>query len=109
MSPLLDQLKQRRLALNLKQKDMMLRVGVSRQQYQRLESQGNPRLNTLELIAQGLKSELMLIPTEKLLRVKQLLQEDDSSSPTSPSGPAIGSDENDLSINPWQGMLDNTE
>jgi len=62
---LLQQLKERRLALGLKQKDMMLRIGVSRQQYQQLESKGNPRLNTLELIAKGLNSELMLIPTKK--------------------------------------------
>lgn len=56
----------RRLALGLKQKDMLLRIGISRQQYQHLESRGNPGLNTLALIAKGLKSELMLIPEEKL-------------------------------------------
>jgi transcriptional regulator with XRE-family HTH domain len=38
MNTLLQQLKKRRLDLGLKQHDMMLRVGVSRQQYQRLES-----------------------------------------------------------------------
>lgn len=38
MNSILQQIKQRRLALGLKQNDMMLRVGVSRQQYQRLES-----------------------------------------------------------------------
>jgi len=56
MNTLLQQLKKRRLDLGLKQNDMMLRVGVSRQQYQRLESKGNPRLDTLELIAKGLNS-----------------------------------------------------
>lgn len=64
MGSLLQQIKKRRLALGLKQNDMMLRVGISRQQYQRLESKGNPRLDTLELIAKGLNSELMLIPKE---------------------------------------------
>ena len=62
MNILLEQLKKRRIALGLKQNDMMLRIGISRQQYQRLESKGNPRLDTLDLIAKGLKSELMLIP-----------------------------------------------
>jgi len=57
MNTLLQQLKKRRLDLDLKQNDMMLRIGVSRQQYQRLESRGNPRLDTLELIAKGLNSE----------------------------------------------------
>ncbi|WP_428353504.1 helix-turn-helix transcriptional regulator [Methyloprofundus sp.] len=83
MKPLLEQLKKRRIALGLKQKDMLLRIGVSRQQYQHLESKGNPRLNTLELIAKGLKSELILIPTEKLNLVKEILENETLSSPTS--------------------------
>ena len=66
MNSLLEQIKKRRIALKLKQHDMMLRVGISRQQYQRLETKGNPRLDTLELVAKGLKSELLLIPQEKL-------------------------------------------
>ena len=78
MNTLLQQIKQRRLALSLKQNDMMLRVGVSRQQYQRLESKGNPRLETLALIAKGLNSELMLIPKEKLGAVMALLEQEPS-------------------------------
>tara|TARA_B110000208_G_C11553017_1_gene352415 strand:- start:180 stop:458 length:279 start_codon:yes stop_codon:yes gene_type:complete len=74
MKSLLQQFKLRRLFLGLKQGDMMLRVGVSRQQYQRLESKGNPRLNTLELVANGLNSEAMLIPKEKLEAVSTLLE-----------------------------------
>ena len=71
---LIQQLKRRRLQLGLKQNDMLLRVGISRQQYQQLESKGNPRLDTLELIAKGLNSELMLIPKEKLNVVKAALE-----------------------------------
>lgn len=63
--PLLDQIKKRRITLGFKQSDMEMRVGMSRQQYQRLEASGNPRLNTLELVAKGLNSEIMLIPQEK--------------------------------------------
>jgi len=73
VNTLLEQLKKRRKDLSLKQNDMLLRVGISRQQYQRLESKGNPRLDTLELIAKGLKSELMLIPQEKLAAVKAVM------------------------------------
>ena len=62
--------------MKLKQHDMMLRVGISRQQYQRLESKGNPRLDTLELVAKGLKSELLLIPQEKLNAVLAILADD---------------------------------
>lgn len=77
-----------------------MRVGLARQQYQRIESQGNPRLNTLELVAQGLDSELMLIPKEKHQAVMQLLAESKGSSTQSDL------DEPALSDNPWQGLLD---
>jgi transcriptional regulator with XRE-family HTH domain len=73
MNTIHEQLKERRKALGLKQEDMMLRVGMSRQQYQRLESKGNPRLDTLELIAKGLKMEVMLIPQEKLRDIQDFL------------------------------------
>lgn len=109
MRLLLEQLKKRRLALNLKQKDMMLRIGVSRQQYQHLESKGNPRLNTLELIAKGLKSELMLIPTEKLNRVKEILENDGLSPSTLKNQSSKQSEENVLSNDPWKNMLGDEE
>ncbi len=73
MSTVHEQLKQRRKSLGLKQEDMQLRVGMSRQQYQRLESRGNPRLDTLELVAKGLKMEVLLIPQEKLRAVQDVL------------------------------------
>lgn len=73
MNKILDQIKRRRKELGLTQAEMMLRIGMSRQQYQRLESKGNPRLDNLELLAKGLKMELMLIPQEQLQAVKALL------------------------------------
>ncbi|RLA42199.1 MAG: transcriptional regulator [Gammaproteobacteria bacterium] len=73
MSNIKEQLKERRKALGFKQEDMMLRVGMSRQQYQHLESKGNPSLSTLELVAKGLKMEVMLIPQEKLRDVQDFL------------------------------------
>ncbi len=71
---LINQLKARRISLGLKQHDMLLRVGMSHQQYQRLEAGGNPWLNTLELLAEGLKGELLLIPRKKLAAVKAFLE-----------------------------------
>jgi transcriptional regulator with XRE-family HTH domain len=112
MRSLLQQLKKRRLALALKQNDMMLRVGISRQQYQRLESKGNPRLDTLELIAKGLNSELMLIPKEKLSAVQAVLERESSglnekalalnsqSMEKTPEQP-----KKSLSEDPWKGLL----
>ncbi|MES9902879.1 MAG: helix-turn-helix transcriptional regulator [Sedimenticola sp.] len=107
MKSLLDQLKNRRVQLGLKQHDMLLRVGISRQQYQRLESKGNPRLDTLELIAKGLNSEILLIPKEKLHAVKAILE-----------GEAVDirqakasrtEEKKRLSDDPWKGMLGDDE
>jgi len=108
MASLLEQLKKRRLSLKLKQKDMMLRVGISRQQYQHLESKGNPRLNTLELIAKGLKSELMLIPTEKLKLIKEILENDVQSSSTT-SQSSNKTEANELSNDPWKKLLEDQQ
>lgn len=106
MDSLLAQLKKRRIALGLKQHDMILRIGMSRQQYQRLESQGNPKLDTLELIAKGLKSELMLIPQEKLSAVKSLLAENGPEPTRSESSDNTGGEEHALANDPWQDLLE---
>ncbi|GJL83836.1 MAG: hypothetical protein DHS20C01_34700 [marine bacterium B5-7] len=39
------------------------------------ESRGNPRLDTLELIAKGLRSEILLVPQEKLTAVLAVFTE----------------------------------
>lgn len=114
MSKLLEQLKKRRLALGMKQKDMMLRVGISRQQYQQIESKGNPRLNTLELVSQGLKSELMLIPNEKLKLVKDILENDFAASTpfrstSQPNKRLQQVEENNLANDPWKHLLGDEE
>ena len=108
---LLKQLKKRRQELGLKQIDMMMRVGVSRQQYQRLESKGNPRLDTLELIAKGLKSELMLIPKEKVNAVIAVLEnvETELKSGQKPSGQTMTSKKKNLSDDPWQNLLEDDQ
>ena len=46
-----DQLRARRKQLGLHQSDMLLRAGIARQQYHRLENEGNPSLKTLDLAA----------------------------------------------------------
>jgi len=105
---LLQQIKKRRLMLRLKQNDMMMRIGVSRQQYQRLESKGNPRLETLELIAKGLNSELMLIPKEKVRDVIAVLEsaEPNLASGQKTSNHAIENKRESLSDDPWQNILE---
>lgn len=70
---LLNQIRDRRRALGLKIQDMILRAGVTRQQYGKIESVGNPRLNTLDQIAEGLDAALVLVPKDKLVAVQRLL------------------------------------
>lgn len=105
MKSLLQQLKKRRLDLGLKQNDMLMRVGISRQQYQHLESKGNPRLDTLELVVTGLDSEIMLIPKEKLNTVFAVLKSDRLESESTGGTRSDTEIENDLSEDPWQGLL----
>ncbi len=107
MSSLLKQIKNRRIALAFKQNDMMLRVGISRQQYQRLESKGNPRLDTLELVAKGLKSELLLIPQEKLNAVQAVLANDTIASAETEQ--SISVQNKLLSDDPWHELLGENE
>jgi len=102
MTSILQQLKRRRLALDLKQSDMMLRAGISRQQYQRLESKGNPRLDTLELIARALNSELMLIPKDKLGAVIAVLEQEASNETDNPTSEDTNKS---LDDDPWKGLL----
>ena len=105
MKSLLQQLKNRRIDLNLKQKDMMLRIGISRQQYQRIESKGNPGLDTLELIAKGLNSELMLIPKEKLNAVQTVLESETPKQTHKPTERSRDTEKKSLSDDPWQDLL----
>ena len=106
MINLLQQIKHRRLALKLKQNDMLMRVGISRQQYQRLEAKGNPRLDTLELIAKGLNSEVMLIPKEKLNAVLAALESDYDNTSLPHKQPDHSDEQKKLSDNPWKGLLE---
>lgn len=106
MNALLKQLKQRRITLGLKQKDMILRVGMSRQQYNRLETKGNPRLDTLELIAKGLNSELMLIPQEKLNAVREILENEKDFVADQSSAKK---ETNTFADDPWKGLLEDEE
>ncbi|WP_031215201.1 helix-turn-helix transcriptional regulator [Marinomonas profundimaris] len=106
MINLLQQIKHRRLALKLKQNDMLMRVGISRQQYQRLEAKGNPRLDTLELIAKGLNSDVMLIPKEKLNAVLAVLESGGNNASFPHKQPDHSDEQKKLSDDPWKGLLE---
>jgi transcriptional regulator with XRE-family HTH domain len=102
VSVILEQLRKRRKELGLLQKDMLLKVGMTRQQYNRLEKKGNPRLDTLELLAKGLDVELMLIPREMLSSVQELLQ---GRAKIIEAGEHF-QENSDLVDDPWQNILE---
>lgn len=109
MMNLLQQIKHRRLALKLKQNEMPMRIGISRQQYQRLEAKGNPRLDTLELIAKGLNSDVMLIPKEKLNAVLAVLESDGNNTSLPHKQPDHSDGQKKLSDDPWKGLLEDKD
>ena len=111
MKSLLNQLKNRRKKLGLKQHDMQMRIGISRQQYQHLESKGNPRLETLELIAKGLNSEILLVPLEKLQAVKAVIEGETIDIPPAKASGSENKKRSSVNVwdDPWEGMLGDDE
>lgn len=87
---LLDQILKRRKALKIRSSDMLLLAGINRQQYEKIEKGGNPSLVTLDKISEGLDAELMLIPKEKMIAVRQVLAAPDHPSPYYPAASAVG-------------------
>lgn len=73
---LLQQIRERRIALGLQIQEMPLRAGLTRQQYGKIEAGGNPRLNTLDQITEGLDAVMVLVPKDKLKVVQQALAGD---------------------------------
>ncbi|MCF6203905.1 MAG: helix-turn-helix domain-containing protein [Methylococcaceae bacterium] len=99
MNRLHDQIKKRRKELGFNQEELANLIGMARQQYQRLESKGNPRLDTLALIAKGLKMELMLIPKDKVRTIKNILD-------NVPAHPTLPQEHVRQESNPWKDLLE---
>ena len=66
LSDIISVIKQRRKVLGLDQKDMLMLIGMSQQQYQRIESGSDLKVSTLLRILEGLKISLTLIDNEKI-------------------------------------------
>ena len=60
--------RRRQLALN--QADMLMKIGMSQQQYQRIEAGGDTRVSTLLRVLEGLDMELMMVPRDQLTSIK---------------------------------------
>ena len=74
MDTIYQQIKKRRLDLNLTQSDLKKLIGMEQTQYQKIEAGGNPGLHTLQRIAKALKLNIVLVPSEKMYLVNPFLE-----------------------------------
>jgi HTH-type transcriptional regulator/antitoxin HipB len=77
LSELSDHLRERRRDLALSQKDMLMKIGMSQQQYQRIESGKDTRISTLLRVLEGMGLELMLVPREQVQYIDNILKSGD--------------------------------
>lgn len=61
-----EALQAQRKKLGLSQKDMLMRIGMSQQQYQKIESGRDMRLSTLLRILEGMEMELAILTREQI-------------------------------------------
>ena len=99
LTELSHQLHDRRKTLALNQKDMLMKIGMSQQQYQRIESAGDLRLSTLFRILEGLDLELMLVPGKEVQYLTELLAGADGGGVA--EAPAVASTETSV----WSHLL----
>jgi HTH-type transcriptional regulator/antitoxin HipB len=77
LSELSDHLRERRRGLALSQKDMLMKIGMFQQQYQRIESGKDTRVSTLLRVLEGMGLELMLVPREQVQYIDKILKSGD--------------------------------
>jgi len=85
MDTIYQQIKKRRMDLNLLQGDFKKLIGMSQTQYQRIESGGNLKLHTLQRVLKALKLNILLIPKEKMDFLEHLF--DSADEDYQPQGP----------------------
>ncbi len=64
----------RRRELGLKQSDMRMKIGMSQQQYQRVEAGHDIRVSTLLRVLEGMGLELLIAPREQARQLENLLR-----------------------------------
>ena len=63
----------RRRDLGLKQSDMLMKIGMSQQQYQRVETGHDVRVSTLLRVLEGIGLELLIVPREQVRQLENRL------------------------------------
>ena len=66
-------IEKRRRDLGLKQSDMLMKIGMSQQQYQRVEAGHDIRVSTLLRVLEGMGMELLIAPREQAGQLENIL------------------------------------
>ncbi|KFB87295.1 UNVERIFIED_ORG: helix-turn-helix protein [Serratia quinivorans] len=69
-------LKEKRAELGWNQKDFLMKIGMTQQQYQRIESGRDMRMSTLLRILMAMDLECVIVPKNKVREVELLLQKE---------------------------------
>ncbi|WP_283602552.1 helix-turn-helix domain-containing protein [Serratia proteamaculans] len=69
-------LKEKRAELGWNQKDFLMKIGMTQQQYQRIESGSDMRMSTLLRILVAMDLEYLIVPKKNVRDVELLLQKD---------------------------------
>jgi len=99
-----DTLRKARVDRGLDQKDMKLLIGMTQQQYQRLEGGIDHRVSTLLRILEGLGLELLVVPRELASRIESVLESETALEAL--KNLDISNDTPDEQSQPWQALLD---
>ncbi|BEN47857.1 transcriptional regulator [Serratia marcescens] len=74
-------LKAKRIELGWSQKDFLMKIGMTQQQYQRVESGSDMRMSTLLRILAAMDLEYVIVPKRSVRDVECLLQQTVSHAP----------------------------
>lgn len=80
-----SELERRRRDLGLKQSDMLMKIGMSQQQYQRVETGHDIRVSTLLRILEGMSLELLLAPRGQVRHLENMLRPGENDYGTMPA------------------------
>lgn len=78
-------LERRRRDLGLKQSDMLMKIGMSQQQYQRVETGHDIRVSTLLRVLEGMGLELLLAPRGQVRHLENMLRPGENDYDTMPA------------------------
>lgn len=69
-------LKEKRAELGWNQKDFLMKIGMTQQQYQRIESGSDIRMSTLMRLLAAMDMECVIVPKKSVHDVERLLQKE---------------------------------